>query len=198
MKTTTTALMVALVAGCSDAGSSSPQCGEGTIEEDGVCVAGSEDEGGSSADDDDAGVSATTAATSVGDEDDDDEIDSAEGDSGGDATPTYASCFAGSDVECTHNEKCIESLDTCAATCTFDTDCPHPPGGTAVQRCESLAGHWSEICVLYCGVEGAACPVGMVCRETTLCDGNDGGSSTGGGWGTTGCDASSLEICVWE
>jgi hypothetical protein len=194
VKTTRTVLMLCLVAACSDSDSDSARCGEGTMEENGTCVPAADDD-----DDASTGSPATTAATRAVDDDGNDDSDgeTSFGDSSGGAPSTYASCFAGSDVECTHNEQCIESLDTCASLCGFDTDCPAPPGGTAVQRCEALDGYWSEICVLYCGVEGATCPLGMVCRETTLCEGDDGGSSSGG-WGTTGCGASILPICVWE
>jgi hypothetical protein len=192
VNTTRTALILSLVAGCIDAGSNSARCGEGTMEENGVCVPADEDDDDATTDDT-SGLTVASNATRV--DDDDSESNATSGDSGG-RTPTYASCFAGSDVECTEAEECIDSLDTCAGLCSFDEDCPAPPGGTAVQRCESIDGHWSEICVLYCGVEGATCPAGMVCRETTLCEGSDGGSSTG--WGTTGCDAASLPLCVWE
>lgn len=198
---TRTVLLLSLLPGCNESGSGGPSCGEGTIEVAGVCVPATDDDAstGPSGSSSPTGTGNTTHNDNDNDNDDDGSggTSSASGDPTTGAKPPYASCFSGSDVECAGYESCMDAVATCAADCLADTDCPPPPSGTAVQRCEVVNGYY-ESCVLYCGVEGATCPDGMVCREPFVCDEGDGGSSSTGGWGgTTGCD-SSLPICIWE
>jgi hypothetical protein len=176
-------------------------CGPGTRKQDGYCIGDTDAETDAEPDDDDT-ASATNSASAASDDDDGNAVSGTSDGFGstGSSVQYYAACFAGSDAECWGSEECMESFNTCANPCTFDDDCPDPPDGTAVQRCEEIAGGWSEICVLYCGVEGSTCPTGTVCRETELCpDDGDADSSTGI-FGTTGgdCEFSTLPICVWE
>jgi hypothetical protein len=174
-----------------------PACGEGTVEEDGVCVAEDDDDDG----DPTSGSGATEGGRTGGLDDDEGETEGGEVGTS-DATGTtgtgttgwgttgaaepYSSCVGGSDVECTVDESCLDELATCAAWCGNDFNCPAPPGGSAVQRCENMeAPSDYPICVLYCGAQGLDCPTGMTCRLTELCE---------FGW----CLAPTvLEICVW-
>ncbi len=118
-----------------------PDCAEGTVEVDGVCMAPGEDT--------DASDESGTAST------------------GGEP---YQACPAESDVQCASDETCVELTHACAQACTGDTDCPGPSDGTSVQRCEGIEvdpGAASAACVLYCG-GGLVCPEGMSCEATTL------------------------------
>lgn len=169
-----------LVGACAEEGL---ECGEGTVVVDGMCVAsgdggtGSGDgdgmpvfDGNSDADDS-GGVSSPTL--SDGDDGGDDDADDGAGggaddvgDDTGTAPPTggeYGPCPGGSDVECDGGTpSCIESLNTCSASCFDDRGCPAGPDGTAVQRCLlSLAGY-QDVCALSCE-GGLQCPTGMVC-----------------------------------
>lgn len=193
-------LLGAFLVACGSSSSEGLECGEGTVEEDGACVVVNEetddgtssgaasggepggstsDAGSGNADGGKVGSTSSASATAT--------------DSAGDDAP-YGACPGGSDVECTGFETCDTDLGMCTQSCSSDTDCRNPTGGTAIQRCEN-AGDWSDICVIFCGVEGFECPSGMTCRDTMLCRGSEGGgSSTGSG----DCESPSLEICVWE
>ena len=158
------------------------ECGDGTVEVDGVCVAadtdasGADDESGGS---DSAGLTAGGNASAVEDDEG--------GSEGGDGEP-YQACPAESDVQCVPNsgEFCIELTHACSENCFGDdTNCPAPSGGTSVQRCEQIEvdpGMSGQACVLFCG-GGLVCPEGMSCEATPV---------------GLGSSEDTLEICVWN
>lgn len=171
-----------LLSACDDT-----ECGDGTVEVDGVCVAADTDSSGG---DEESGGTESPAFTAGGNAsavEDDDEGETEDGSSGEDEEP-YQACPAESDVECAPNngEFCIELTHTCSANCFGDdTLCPAPSGGTSVQRCEQIEvdpEQTGEACVLFCG-GGLVCPEGMSCEATPV-----GISSS----------EDTLEICVWN
>lgn len=176
-------------------------CGPGTHKQDGYCLADTESGTDGSSGDSSSG-SATNVLTNASAGDDEDDGGSAFT-TGPDGPAPYAACYAGSDAECRGDEACVDAISTCAESCSEDQHCGDPADGTAVQRCEATPAEngYTLRCVLYCGVDGATCPTGMVCRPTELCmeSSDDGGSSTGY-YGSSGdeCEVQMLEICVWE
>jgi hypothetical protein len=188
-----TIVQLAVAASLSSACNAELACGPGTEKRNGLCIPAGETDGGTETGESSSGGASNLTGVSSADDDENEVAGSA----GSWIEPPYADCFAGSDAECSDGEQCIASLDTCASGCAYDTDCPDPSDGTAVQRCESIAGDWTERCVLYCGVEGSTCPTGMVCRTLELCP-DDSGGSTGYGDSTGGCEPATLPICVWE
>lgn len=122
-------------------------CGDGTVERDGQCVAAETDAGSSS--------SESNASSPTGT---------------GPVDQTYQGCPAGSDVQCTAPEVCFEVVSTCGGECMEDTNCPGPANGNSVQRCERLEfdpGDEGQGCVLFCG-GGLECPEGLTCQNVNL------------------------------
>lgn len=157
------------------------ECGDGTVEVDGVCVAADTDASGESGGEESSGPSSTPAGATHGG---DDAPNAGESESGGGGEP-YQACPAESDVQCAASEGCVELTHVCASSCSEDTDCAGPSSGTSVQRCEDIEydpGAGGSVCVLFCG-GGLACPEGMSCESTSL---------------LPSFDNVALEICVWN